>query len=269
MRPHRRSFPIPVKPSDRTGSPATPDRGLPVIDPLADFCSERLSQIDAAAAARASSKPAIVRPARRLLEVRRASSTPAAPSRGSRDSASQDHRVIWSFVSGSVVGAALCLLAVSLLTASELPQRNPAPAAPQPVSAAPPETPPAEPPVAVANPHPAAAMVQEESPAPLSTPIREVGQRAASSSSGEAGRSAFVGALRIQSTPPGARVFIDRTPVGVTPVIVANLTAGSHAVRVEADGHMPWSSAIRVIADRQTNVNTTLSASAEAASLRR
>jgi hypothetical protein len=53
-------------------------------------------------------------------------------------------------------------------------------------------------------------------------------------------------------------VFIDRQEVGVTPLIMANLVAGSHAVRLEAEGHMPWSSAIRIIADRQTDVRTIL-----------
>jgi hypothetical protein len=53
-------------------------------------------------------------------------------------------------------------------------------------------------------------------------------------------------------------VFIDRKAAGVTPLVARDLSAGSHAVRVEADGHVPWSSAIRVAADRQTRVHTTL-----------
>jgi hypothetical protein len=73
-------------------------------------------------------------------------------------------------------------------------------------------------------------------------------------------KESFVGSLRIDSAPQGARVFIDRTAAGVTPLVARDLSAGSHAVRVEADGHLPWSSAIRVIADRQTRVHTTLAA---------
>jgi hypothetical protein len=71
-------------------------------------------------------------------------------------------------------------------------------------------------------------------------------------------KESFVGTLRIDSTPQGARVFIDRQAAGVTPLEVPDLRAGSHVVRVDADGHVPWSSAIRVIADRQTRVHTTL-----------
>jgi PEGA domain len=58
--------------------------------------------------------------------------------------------------------------------------------------------------------------------------------------------------------PQGARVFIDRAAAGVTPVVVPDLGAGSYAVRVEAEGYLPWSSKIHVSADRQTRVHTTL-----------
>ena len=72
-----------------------------------------------------------------------------------------------------------------------------------------------------------------------------------------------MGALQIDSTPRGARVFIDRQPVGVTPLVLTGLVVGSRVVRLEADGHAPWSSAIRVIADRRTDVRTTLAPSLE------
>jgi cytoskeleton protein RodZ len=71
----------------------------------------------------------------------------------------------------------------------------------------------------------------------------------------------FVGSLQIDSIPPGARVFVNRKPVGVTPLFLTDVAAGSHAIRIEADRYAPWSSAIRVVADRQTDVRTTLSPS--------
>jgi hypothetical protein len=71
-------------------------------------------------------------------------------------------------------------------------------------------------------------------------------------------KESFAGSLRIDSAPQGARVSIDRTAAGVTPLVARDLSAGSHVVRVEANGHVPWSSAIRVVADRQTRVHTTL-----------
>jgi hypothetical protein len=75
----------------------------------------------------------------------------------------------------------------------------------------------------------------------------------------EAKLGSLVGSLRIDSAPQGARVFVDRATAGVTPLVVRDLSAGSHTVRVEAGGHLPWSSAIQVFANRQTRVHTTLS----------
>jgi hypothetical protein len=53
-------------------------------------------------------------------------------------------------------------------------------------------------------------------------------------------------------------VFVDRKPVGVTPLLMTGVGVGSHVVRLEADGHSAWSSATRVVADRQTIVSATL-----------
>jgi len=80
----------------------------------------------------------------------------------------------------------------------------------------------------------------------------------APSAPAEAKKASLVGSLRIDSAPQGARVFIDRKTAGVTPLVARELRPGSHTVRVEAGGHVPWSSAIRVVANRQTRVHTTL-----------
>jgi hypothetical protein len=58
--------------------------------------------------------------------------------------------------------------------------------------------------------------------------------------------------------PRGARVFIDHKAAGVTPLVVPDLDVGSHAIRVEADGYIGWSSSISISADRQTRVRTEL-----------
>jgi hypothetical protein len=100
-------------------------------------------------------------------------------------------------------------------------------------------------------------------PAPKSRNVREAVRQAPPPE--EPKKTVFVGALRIDSRPQGAQVFVDRKAVGVTPVVVTDLRAGSHVVRVEADGHTPWSSAVRVVADRQTDVNTLLSPSSPSA----
>jgi hypothetical protein len=68
----------------------------------------------------------------------------------------------------------------------------------------------------------------------------------------------FVGSLQIDSTPQSARVFINRQAAGVTPLLLTDLAAGSHVIRLEAEGYAPWSSPVRIIADRQTIVTRVL-----------
>jgi hypothetical protein len=67
--------------------------------------------------------------------------------------------------------------------------------------------------------------------------------------------SSFVGTLALNSEPQGARVSIDGESVGVTPLVVTRVKAGSRVVRVTTDGYQPWSSAVRVVAN-QRNVAT-------------
>jgi len=67
--------------------------------------------------------------------------------------------------------------------------------------------------------------------------------------------------LAIDSIPAGARVFINSEPVGVTPLVLAEIPVGSRAVRLEADDHAPWSSTIRVVAGQQAHLSATLSSS--------
>lgn len=60
----------------------------------------------------------------------------------------------------------------------------------------------------------------------------------------------FVGSLRVDSHPAAAQVFVDGRPAGVTPLLDWELPAGSHVVRVEADGYTRWSSAVQVVAGK-------------------
>jgi hypothetical protein len=240
------------------------DGGAPLIDPLGDFVAERPSPIEAAATTLAPRKSVVVRPASRPPAPR--VSTPVPAPRASR---APTPKVLWSFGSGVVVGAALSLIVVSWFMASEPPPLEAVSAAPAPVSPAASEAPPvagppaAEPPVAVAVDRSEPPVVEKETPAPVPAPRRDVRPIVASLPPQATTKRPFIGSMQIHSTPSGARVVIDGKPAGVTPLVVADLTAGSHAVRVEAEGQIPWSSAIRVVADQQTNVNTTLSPSLE------
>ena len=272
--------------SDRSSLSATRGRAQPVPDALAEFRSERPAPIE----------PATARPAPPPPDTRRA--RPATVASAVRAIGSDKREKLWSFAFGLVCGALLCLIVVYPLMTSELPRPAPAsqtlleqpPAAepsivvadehrdppvpdppvvntsrsPTPEAARPTPTPvaarPTPAPVA-ARPTPAPKPAR---PTPTPTlPRRDVPSAAVPVPRQEGTSLRFVGALQIDSTPRGARVFIDRQPVGVTPLVLTGLVVGSRVVRLEADGHAPWSSAIRVIADRQTDVRTTLAPSPE------
>jgi hypothetical protein len=64
----------------------------------------------------------------------------------------------------------------------------------------------------------------------------------------------YRGSLLIESQPEGARVYIDKQLAGVTPLMVPDLVAGSHLIRLEADAHESWPGVVRVVADEHTRV---------------
>jgi serine/threonine-protein kinase len=76
------------------------------------------------------------------------------------------------------------------------------------------------------------------------------------STPGTTGR--FVGALNVDSRPPGAKVFVDGKLAGTTPLQMAGLDAGEHVVRIERDGYRRWSSSVRVVASEQNRVTASL-----------
>lgn len=243
---------VPQQPFDPSRPSVNHDRsGLWAPDPLDEFRNERREPTQPVATQR---EIKFVAPeARRLV--------PAL--------ASIDRHGLWSFASGAVFGALGCVILLSALTTSTSPPSEPFDgelatdsAAPPPLCPAASEVLPAQ--ISIAN---EPAVVENASQAPTLTVTRQaVSQVPVSSPRTRPG--VFIGSLRIDSTPHGARVFINRQEAGVTPLVVPKLGAGSHAVRVEADGYSSWSSAIRVIADRQTSVHAPLTPIASASILR-
>ncbi len=67
-----------------------------------------------------------------------------------------------------------------------------------------------------------------------------------------------VGALRIESRPAGARVFIDGRAVGTTPTVVSDVAAGTRSLRLELDGYLPWVTSVDVSASDQVRVGASL-----------
>ena len=68
----------------------------------------------------------------------------------------------------------------------------------------------------------------------------------------------YVGVLTVDSAPAGSAVFVDRQPVGNTPLQLTQLRAGSHVVRIERDGYDRWTTAVQVAADKHTRVSARL-----------
>jgi hypothetical protein len=68
----------------------------------------------------------------------------------------------------------------------------------------------------------------------------------------------FVGSLSITSRPAGATVTLDGRVVGVTPLTLPEVAAGSHAVRLDLVGYRVWSASTQVTAGEQKKVNASL-----------
>jgi hypothetical protein len=66
------------------------------------------------------------------------------------------------------------------------------------------------------------------------------------------------GSLSVDSRPPGANVFIDGKLAGATPLVVPQIGAGEHAVRLEHDGYQPWSSSVRIVSGERNRVTASL-----------
>ena len=83
---------------------------------------------------------------------------------------------------------------------------------------------------------------------------------ASAPSAGRKGGSlaSYRGSLVFRSAPGGARVFVNGSLVGATPLVLENLPVGSRAVRIEADGYQRWSASTQVVANQQTSISATL-----------
>jgi hypothetical protein len=64
--------------------------------------------------------------------------------------------------------------------------------------------------------------------------------------------------LNVDSRPQGARVLLDGTYVGRTPLRLPRVNVGAHVVRIELDEHKPWSVMTRVVSGEETRVTGSL-----------
>ena len=71
-------------------------------------------------------------------------------------------------------------------------------------------------------------------------------------------RSADPGSLQIASRPSGAQVLVDDVRVGVTPMSLAGVSAGSHRVSLQLSGFRRWTMAVRVDSGARARVGASL-----------
>jgi hypothetical protein len=88
------------------------------------------------------------------------------------------------------------------------------------------------------KPPPAEASPRAETPAP---PVRPARQPAVPPPSPERSGPA---AMRVESLPAGAQVFVDGRSVGYTPLVVGQLSPGTHSIRMQLPGYRPWVTAV-------------------------
>ena len=119
-------------------------------------------------------------------------------------------------------------------------------AAPHPPSP-PPTAPPTEPPRVASTPTPAqqisSSAVSAPAPAPSTTRSRVPNRTAAKTAA--VGTPSQAGVIEVLSTR-GAQVFLDGDAVGRAPLSIADVSEGTHEVRVELPGFRPWGGSIHV-----------------------
>jgi hypothetical protein len=68
------------------------------------------------------------------------------------------------------------------------------------------------------------------------------------------------GGLSVSSTPGGANVFLDNNFIGITPLTVNNVAAGSHLLTLKLDGYQDYSTTTQVNAGATSTVSAVLPA---------
>ena len=66
------------------------------------------------------------------------------------------------------------------------------------------------------------------------------------------------GALSVDSRPRGADVFLDERRVGTTPLLLGEVPAGTHALRIALPQHRRWATSVTVTAGARARVAASL-----------
>jgi hypothetical protein len=76
------------------------------------------------------------------------------------------------------------------------------------------------------------------------------------------------GSILVAGDVPGAAVYLDGEPKGVTPVVLDNVTPGEHTVEIRAEGLAPFRQAVRVLPRERANVSPAIKPAKSGGSLR-
>ncbi len=90
----------------------------------------------------------------------------------------------------------------------------------------------------------AAAEFSRWKPKPTATPIAET-------------KSEY-GSIKVSSTPPGARIFLDGADVGATPGLISKIEIGEHNIVIVKDGYSSVSKTVNVAKNITASVNAVL-----------
>jgi hypothetical protein len=107
--------------------------------------------------------------------------------------------------------------------------------------------------------HPGFVTVQREVTVGASAAVLPLGVELVPAVSDDAtGRNAAEsGIVAVQSRPAGARVVVDGSLAGRTPIDV-EVSVGSHEIRIEDEGYQAWVTTVEVAADDRVAVNASL-----------
>ena len=108
------------------------------------------------------------------------------------------------------------------------------------------EVPPALPPREASAPKPPTPAPREPAPKPAPVAIAPAATAPVAAARPTPEARPELGILRIDSDIAGARVFIDREYIGVTPLTASSVTPGTHRLNVSADGYDGMAETIEV-----------------------
>jgi hypothetical protein len=73
------------------------------------------------------------------------------------------------------------------------------------------------------------------------------------------------GQITVRSNPSGANIYLDNAYRGLTPLTLADIPQGNHAVLLKMSGYQDWESSVNVVAGTSNDVSGTLAVSTQPA----